>query len=91
MSKSKTAFKILFGLIGAAGAVAIACSACCLPIVGVIAAVSSLGAAISGWYTTAAGLFIIALAVIMFRRKKTCKSQSSNPCTKACPPSTTEG
>ncbi len=87
MSSGKTSLKIILGLAGAGGAAALACSACCLPIIGVLAAglgLSSVGAAISGWYITAAGLVILALVITGFRLKRVCKSQGVNQCATSC-------
>lgn len=38
MSRGKTPLKLIVGIVGAGGAAALACSACCLPIVGALVA-----------------------------------------------------
>lgn len=90
----KTSLKIILGLASAGSAAALACSACCLPFLGVLATgigLSSVGAAINGWYITAAGLVIIALVIIGFRLKGACRTQCANQCTNTCRSTIDEG
>lgn len=89
MSSNKTPLKIIVGLIAAGGAAVVACSACCLPLVGILAAgvgISSVAAAVNGWYLTAAGILIVALVVIGFRlkAKSACKPLCTNKCANTC-------
>jgi K+ transporter len=87
MSRGKKSLKIFLSLAGAGGAAALACSACCLPVIGVLAAglgLSSAGAAISGWYITAAGLVILALVAVGFQLRRGTKPQSANQCATSC-------
>ena len=70
MKVTKTRIGAVAGTIGTAGAVAAACVACCVsvPIVGPLLAwlgLSSLGAALTGWYLSVAGVSGLGLGIVL--------------------------
>lgn len=75
MTVTKTRLGAVAGTVGTAGAVVVACAACCvsIPLVGPVLAwlgLSSLGAVTSDWYLPLAGVSALGLGVFLFVRHR---------------------
>jgi hypothetical protein len=71
--------------IGAAGATAAACAACCisLPLLGPVLAwlsITGLGVVATGWYVAMAVVFAVGIAVFFFARQRRQLAQRNGTC-----------
>jgi hypothetical protein len=80
MKVTKTSRAALTKTVGTAGTLAAACAACCvsIPMVGPLLAwlgLSSVGAAVTGWYLPVAAASALGLGILLFvrRRRKACR------------------
>lgn len=82
MKVTKSRIGAVAGTIGTTGAVAAACVACCVgvPMVGPLLAwlgLSSLGAALTGWYLPVAGVSMLGLGVVLLVQHRRSRNRPS--------------
>lgn len=86
MELKRTGRKTLSAALGAVGLAAVACVACCLPLLAPLLAglgLAGLGAAAACWYLAAAGVLVAGLALFLVARKRraaSCQPSEASSC-----------